>query len=150
MRACYVYRHYDADDNLLYVGVSRNPQNRIDTHRKTAHWFNDSVRVEHEKYSDRESAIHAETAAIKSESPKWNVINNPLPPDVEVVKRRVVKSKVRPVVPEGCRRLTANIRRDLHLKLKIEAAKRGITAGKLIEELIEKNCTQREQHDKHR
>lgn len=40
-------------------------------------------------------------------------------------------------VPEGDIRLTANIRADLHLKLKIEAAKRRTTVGELIEQLIE-------------
>lgn len=49
--------------------------------------------------------------------------------------------KTKPVsglVPEGDVRLTANIRQDLHLKLKIEAAHRRTTIGDLIEELVEK------------
>lgn len=41
-------------------------------------------------------------------------------------------------VPEGDVRLTANIRDDLHLKLKIAAARRRTTIGELIEELVEK------------
>ncbi len=40
-------------------------------------------------------------------------------------------------VPEGDIRLTANIRADLHLKLKIEAAKQRTTVGELIERLID-------------
>lgn len=40
-------------------------------------------------------------------------------------------------VPEGDVRLTANIREDLHLKLKIVAATRRTTIGELIEELVE-------------
>jgi hypothetical protein len=39
-------------------------------------------------------------------------------------------------VPTGDVRLTANVRSDLHLKLKIEVAKRRTTIGELIEELI--------------
>ena len=42
------------------------------------------------------------------------------------------------LVPDGDVRLTANIREDLHLKLKIEAAKRRTTVGELIEQLIER------------
>ncbi len=42
-------------------------------------------------------------------------------------------------VPEGDVRLTANIRQDLHLKLKIEAAHRRTTIGELIEELVDKH-----------
>jgi hypothetical protein len=41
------------------------------------------------------------------------------------------------LVPEGDVRLTANIREDLHLKLKIAAATRRTTIGELLEELIE-------------
>ena len=42
-------------------------------------------------------------------------------------------------VPEGDVRLTANIREDLHLKLKIVAATRRTTIGELIEELVERH-----------
>ena len=48
------------------------------------------------------------------------------------------KSKPSPgPVPEGDVRLTANIREDLHLKLKIVAATRRTTIGELIEDLVE-------------
>jgi hypothetical protein len=40
-------------------------------------------------------------------------------------------------IPEGDVRLTANIREDLHLKLKIIAATRRTTIGELIEDLVE-------------
>jgi hypothetical protein len=40
-------------------------------------------------------------------------------------------------VPEGDVRLTANIRADLHLKLKIRAAEQRTTVGELIEQWIE-------------
>jgi hypothetical protein len=36
-------------------------------------------------------------------------------------------------------RLTANIRQDLHLRLKIAAAHRRTTIGEIIEELVEKH-----------
>jgi hypothetical protein len=49
---------------------------------------------------------------------------------------RTVKSAPGPV-PEGDVRLTANIREELHLKLKIAAATRRTTIGELIEELVE-------------
>jgi len=40
-------------------------------------------------------------------------------------------------VPQNDVRLTANIRADLHLKLKIEAANRRTSIGELLEGLIE-------------
>ena len=45
--------------------------------------------------------------------------------------------KVSGLVPEGDVRLTANIRQDLHLKLKIASAHRRTTIGEIIEEMIE-------------
>ena len=41
------------------------------------------------------------------------------------------------LVPAGDVRLTANIRADLHLKLKIRAAEGRTTVGDLIEEWVE-------------
>jgi hypothetical protein len=41
------------------------------------------------------------------------------------------------LVPEGDVRLTANIRGDLHLKLKIRAAQERTTVGELIEQWVE-------------
>jgi len=43
------------------------------------------------------------------------------------------------LVPAGDVRLTANIRVDLHKKLKHAAVDRGTTVGELIEELIDKH-----------
>lgn len=41
------------------------------------------------------------------------------------------------LVPEGDVRLTANIRADLHLALKIRAAQERTTVGELIEQWVE-------------
>jgi hypothetical protein len=41
------------------------------------------------------------------------------------------------LIPEGDQRLTANIRSDLHLKLKIRAATERTTVGELIEQWVE-------------
>ena len=53
------------------------------------------------------------------------------------VTRKTTAPKVSGAVPDGDVRLTANIRQDLHLRLKIEAAQRRTTIGELIEEFIE-------------
>jgi hypothetical protein len=41
------------------------------------------------------------------------------------------------LVPAGDVRLTANIRADLHMKLKIRAVERRTTVGELVEQWIE-------------
>lgn len=43
------------------------------------------------------------------------------------------------LVPEGDTRLTANIKTNLHRKLKHASVDRGRTIGELLEELIEKH-----------
>lgn len=43
------------------------------------------------------------------------------------------------LIPDGDVRLTANIRQDLHLKLKITAANQRTTIGEILEELINKH-----------
>jgi len=40
--------------------------------------------------------------------------------------------------PEGDKRLTINIREDLHKRLKIAAIEKEMTAGEIIEQLVEK------------
>lgn len=58
------------------------------------------------------------------------------------IKNAQVTIHERPVsvsgqVPDGDCRLTANIRADLHMKLKMTATIKKITMGELIENLIE-------------
>lgn len=54
-----------------------------------------------------------------------------------VIEMAPAAKKVSGLVPEGDVRLTANIRQDLHLKLKIASAHRRTTIGEILEELIE-------------
>ncbi|MBJ6801056.1 hypothetical protein [Geomonas propionica] len=84
--------------------------------------------------------------APRPKQPRQAVAAPPAPkmeaPAARSKKRgRLPKGAVKAVsglVPEGDVRLTANIRQDLHLKLKIASAYRRITIGEIIEELIEK------------
>ena len=55
-----------------------------------------------------------------------------------VPQLEVAEKKVSGLVPAGDVRLTANIRQDLHLRLKISSAHRRTTIGEILEELIEK------------
>ena len=41
-------------------------------------------------------------------------------------------------IPAGDKRLTANVRADLHRKLKLVAVERDTTIGEILEELIDK------------
>ena len=67
-----LYRHYDSNDNLLYIGVSLNALNRLSQHKRTGAWFNDISRVSIDKYETRQLVLDAEREAIVNESPKYN------------------------------------------------------------------------------
>lgn len=69
-----VYRLFDKDDNLLYIGCSINLFNRLLAHVSPSGWRWGQLvaRWEYEVYPDHESALHAEKLAILAENPPHN------------------------------------------------------------------------------
>jgi excinuclease UvrABC nuclease subunit len=70
--AC-VYRHFDGDGRLLYVGCSLNPIMRLQQHRRSC-WFDQIARVDIERHATRREALAAEATAIRLENPKYNSV----------------------------------------------------------------------------
>jgi hypothetical protein len=68
-----LYRHFDGDGRLLYVGVSLNVVNRLAQHRSGSRWYNDIKRVDVEPFETREQALNAECKAISEEHPVYNL-----------------------------------------------------------------------------
>lgn len=66
-----LYRHYDADGVLLYVGISLSAVNRLSQH-KSSPWFDRIARVQIEPFKTRDEALDAETHAIQHERPLFN------------------------------------------------------------------------------
>lgn len=91
----HVYRAYNRQGVLLYVGQSGDIEGRMRTHsRNFPFWWRDTARVTFEPFATREEAVVAEAAAIRSEFPRWNVAHrSPIHPDgravmvVDVVER---------------------------------------------------------------
>jgi hypothetical protein len=76
-RRCELYRHFDKDNRLLYVGISYSALSRLmEGHRSQSHWFDDIVRVEIERYPTRKDAEKAELEAIGREKPLHNLITD--------------------------------------------------------------------------
>lgn len=77
-----LYRHFDGEGRLLYVGVSLSTLARLCQHRRSG-WFKEIVTVRIERYETRRAATQAEREAIKRENPVWNVASaqTPLPPE---------------------------------------------------------------------
>ena len=68
----YLYRHFDAENSLLYVGISLSAINRLSQHRRSA-WADQIVNVKVEQYPSRHAALVAEFIAIQTECPKHNI-----------------------------------------------------------------------------
>lgn len=69
-----VYRLYDADDNLLYVGVGVDPSTRWRAHREQKEWWRSVVKITIERHPTRVEALRAEQAAIVTEGPRYNIV----------------------------------------------------------------------------
>lgn len=73
VRPHYVYRCFDAEDRLIYVGVSFSPLRRMEQHSKTSWWFDQMARTTFRVFQNREYAHMKERQAIAEENPRWNI-----------------------------------------------------------------------------
>jgi lambda repressor-like predicted transcriptional regulator/predicted GIY-YIG superfamily endonuclease len=69
----WVYRYFDKDDRLLYVGATSDLFRRDAGHRHASHWIKQAVRREATEYADAAGALAAEGRAIRDESPLHNI-----------------------------------------------------------------------------
>ena len=72
-----LYRFYDLDGKLLYVGISNKWYQRFHDHEKKSGWFSKAAYTIFQWYEDRESVEAAELVAIRTENPEFNKANNP-------------------------------------------------------------------------
>ena len=73
---CALYRHFDKDGVLLYVGISLSAVARLSQHKDSA-WFKEIKKVEIEHYPTRGEALGMEALAIRNENPKYNKVRRP-------------------------------------------------------------------------
>lgn len=71
-----LYRYFDADGNLLYVGIAKDPDKRRREHERTSQWLHLATERTVEWYDDRDSALAAERRAIRDERPIHNRVGN--------------------------------------------------------------------------
>lgn len=67
-----VYRHYDADQVLIYVGCSVAPIARLCEHQDGSPWGRTTATVTIEWWPTKAEALAAEAAAIQTEKPLVN------------------------------------------------------------------------------
>jgi predicted GIY-YIG superfamily endonuclease len=71
-----LYRLRDRSGDLLYVGITENPERRYNDHAKDKSWWPDVDDRSVEWFPTRNHAIAAEAEAIHTERPRHNVHHN--------------------------------------------------------------------------
>lgn len=71
-----LYRFYNGNGALLYIGIALQPFARMGQHRREKSWWGEVATVTIEHYVSRPKAMAAERAAIKAEKPRYNVVHN--------------------------------------------------------------------------
>lgn len=78
-----LYRLYDADEDLLYIGISETPEKRWVSHADTKSWWPQVAATSVEWFETRELAQAAEAKAIATERTPYNVAGSPWAPKPE-------------------------------------------------------------------
>lgn len=68
-----LYRYFDSEGQLLYVGVTGDNTKRQSQHRRNSFWFGEVASATYEYFETRDEALEAETNAIRRENPKHNI-----------------------------------------------------------------------------
>lgn len=72
MKTTYLYRCFDREGELLYVGITDNVERRKKEHAVEKFWWGDVVRVTSMAFQTREQALWAEWAVINTCNPLHN------------------------------------------------------------------------------
>ena len=121
----HLYRHFDAEGSLLYVGVSICPDVRLQQHLNSSDWAAAIATVETAVFETRGEAEAAERRAIEEEGPIYNIRYNRIPPP----PRKTVQSGVylRPEVHSALAKLAIDLK----------CSRQSLTA-EAVEELLKK------------
>lgn len=75
-RECILYRWWDTDGTLLYVGKSVSLFSRIAAHRTSSAFFSSAAMMTLERFPDEKALADAEVKAIRTEHPAYNVAHS--------------------------------------------------------------------------
>lgn len=72
-----LYRAFDLEGRLLYIGSTNDVRLRMDQHRKSAQWFSRMALFTTEPFATEDEVRIAERAAIQNEQPPYNISHTP-------------------------------------------------------------------------
>jgi predicted GIY-YIG superfamily endonuclease len=76
-----LYRFWNAEDVLLYVGISVDSPTRIANHMRDKSWFGEVDTIKLIKFATRAEALAAEAEMIRTLKPLYNVVHNEMVED---------------------------------------------------------------------
>lgn len=82
-----LYRFFDADGQLLYIGKTTNVRARFRAHADKE-WWGDVADSSLEHYATADAVAAAEVAAIRAEAPRHNVAHNESVTSRELARQR--------------------------------------------------------------
>jgi len=108
-----LYRIRNAENDLLYVGISERPEYRWFSHRRQHSWWSEVAQYSLEWHESREAALEAEEEAIRTERPRHNNTYNysvPFDPATwgplhDGVKYQILAERIRSEIRSGRWRL---------------------------------------------
>lgn len=90
MRRSTVYRVFDGDDRLIYVGVTLS-RTRFDQLRCGSDWWAQADRIALQHFATWEEAVEAEHAAILAEHPRYNIFRGRASTDNVAIRANALK-----------------------------------------------------------
>jgi hypothetical protein len=92
-----LYQIWDDADRLLYVGISNQPERRLQEHRNTKPWMEYATKFTYRWIDDRKEAEMEEMLTITSCRPAFNVTWNEENIDVNIVLGKFDSQSLRPI-----------------------------------------------------
>lgn len=71
-----LYRFWNKDSELLYIGISLNAIARLSQHSKDKDWYQEVASITMEHFGSREELEKAERESIFKERPRYNIVYN--------------------------------------------------------------------------
>lgn len=102
-----LYRYFDADDTLLYIGIAQDLAHRENGHIKSSVWMQLTARSTIERFPDRPEALAAEREAIETEHPIFNIQYNDSPEARDRRNAYIGQSPIAEIIAESRRRADA-------------------------------------------
>lgn len=87
-----LYRWFNDKGDLLYIGISVNAFTRASRHRLSAVWWQEATLMTRERHPNRSAALLAEREAIRSEHPRYNIDQVPVPREPKTSRGKLRES----------------------------------------------------------